>query len=148
MRIRNIAAVLIFAIAVTTVPVKAEGQDFKVVINESNTTTSIARANLSDCFMNQAATFTWISGQPLVPIDQAANSETRQAFSLDIHGRDVNAVKSYWQRQIFTGKAVPPQERASDEEVLAFVRSTPGAVGYVSASTELGPGVKELEVVE
>jgi ABC-type phosphate transport system substrate-binding protein len=148
MRTGNIAAVLIVAIVATTVPAMAEGQDYKVVINQANTTTSITKANLSDCFMNQAKTFTWISGQPLIPVDQAASSNVRKAFSTDIHGRDVGAVKSYWQRQIFTGKAVPPQEKASDDEVLAFVRATPGAVGYVSADAELGPGVKELEIVE
>jgi ABC-type phosphate transport system substrate-binding protein len=124
------------------------GQDFKIVINEANTTTSITKANLSDCFMKQAATYTWISGQPLIPIDQSASSQTRRAFSTEIHGRDVNAVKSHWQRQIFSGKAVPPQEKASDDEVLAFIRENPGAVGYVARSTVLGPGVKELEIAD
>jgi hypothetical protein len=55
-------------------------------------------------------------------------------------------VKSFWQRQIFSGSGVPPQERASDEEVLDFVRANPGAVGYVSSDTPNGAGVKVLEV--
>ena len=148
MRKANIAVGLICAILVLAVPAGVAGQDFKVVINESNTTTSITKATLSGCFMKQAETLTWISGLPLIPVDQAASSETRKAFSKHVHGRDVSSVKSYWQRQIFTGKAVPPQEKASDEEVLAFVRANPGAVGYVSANAELGPGVKELGLVE
>jgi ABC-type phosphate transport system substrate-binding protein len=148
MRKANIVVGLTCAVLVMGMPAPAAGQDFKVVINESNPTTSITKANLSSCFMKPAETFTWISGQPLIPVDQAASSEARKAFSMAIHARDVSAVKSYWQRQIFTGKAVPPQEKASDEEVLAFVRAHPGAVGYVSASADLGPGVKELEIVE
>ena len=141
-------AVLILVVAAIAAPSTVAGQEFKVVINHANSTTSITKANLSDCFMKQAETYTWISGHPLIPVDLAADSEARRAFSTEIHGRDVNAVKSYWQRQIFTGKAVPPQEKATDDEVLAFVRENPGAVGYVSASAELGYGVKELEVVE
>jgi ABC-type phosphate transport system substrate-binding protein len=148
MRNGHAAAVLILAIVATAMPAMVAGQDFKIVINEANTTTSITTANLSDCFMKQAATYTWISGQPLIPIDQAANSETRRAFSTQVHGRDVNAIRSFWQRQIFTGKAAPPQEKASDDEVLAFVRENPGAVGYVAADAVLGPGVKELKIVD
>ena len=45
----------------------------------------------------------------------------------------ISAVESYWQQQIFAGKEVPPAAKPSDEEVLAYVRSTPGAIGYVSA---------------
>lgn len=148
MRHGNAAAELILVIVATAVPATVTGQEFKIVINEANTTTTITKANLSDCFLKQAATYTWISGQSLIPIDQAASSEIRRAFSTEIHGRDVNAVKSFWQRQIFSGKAAPPQEKASDDEVLAFVRENPGAVGYVAADAVLGPGVKELEIAE
>ena len=81
-----------------------------------------------------------------MPVDLSANSPVREAFSLAIHERDVNAVKSYWQRQIFSGRGVPPPEKASDSEVLAFVRANPGAVGYVSSGTAVGSGVKVLEV--
>lgn len=147
MRERGIATLLTLALAILAMPAKVIGQEFKVVINEANSTTSISKANLSSCFMKEAETLTWISGQPLIPVDQAASSETRKAFSKAIHGRDVSAVKSYWQRLIFTGQAVPPQEKGSDAEVLAFVRANPGAVGYVAADTELGSGVKELEIV-
>jgi ABC-type phosphate transport system substrate-binding protein len=148
MRNGNATAVLMLAIVATAVPAMVASQDFKIVINEANSTSSITKANLSDCFMKQAATYTWISGHPLIPVDQAASSQTRKAFSTEIHGRDVNAVKSFWQRQIFTGKAAPPQEKASDDEVLAFVRENPGAVGYVAGNAVLGPGVKELEIVD
>ncbi len=37
-------------------------------------------------------------------------------------------------------------ERATDAEVLAFVAAEPGAVGYVSSSTNLIANVKELAV--
>jgi hypothetical protein len=58
----------------------------------------------------------------------------------------VSAVESYWQQAIFSGRSVPPLEKASDAEVLAFVRANPGAVGYVSGGADLGASVKELTV--
>ena len=61
-----------------------------------------------------------------------------EGFSKSIHGKTAAAVKSYWNQQIFSGREVPPVEKKSDAEVLSFVRSTPGAIGYVSdtASTD------------
>ena len=144
MRLDKTAVLAIsFAIA-SIIPAIAAGQGFKIVINESNRTSSISTRDVSRCFMKQ--TNTWISGRPVVPVDQAASSDTRQAFSEVIHGRDVSAVKSYWQREIFSGRGVPPAEKASDQEVLAFVRANPGAVGYVSADADVGVGVRVLAI--
>ena len=134
---------ILFAIA-SMIPDIAAGQDFKIVINEANRTSSISKNDVSRCFMKQ--TNTWISGQSVVPVDQAASSDTRQAFSEAIHGRKVSAVKSYWQREIFSGRGVPPAEKASDQEVLAFVRANPGAIGYVSADVDVGAGVRVLAI--
>ena len=90
----------------------------------------------------------WINGTTAMPVDQAASSDIREAFSLEVHGRDVGAIKSYWQRQIFSGRGVPPPELASDREVLDFVRANQGAVGYVSTSAKTGDGVKVLAVTD
>ena len=146
MRLEKTAIVAILALIVSAVPAVAAGQNFKVVINDSNSTTSISKDVLSRCFMKQVEM--WISGKSVVPVDQAASSETRKVFSTGIHGRDVNAIKSFWQRQIFSGRGVPPPEKASDDEVLAFVRVNPGAVGYVSSNATIGSGVRVLEITE
>jgi len=135
-----LAAVLSFA----ALPLNAADQGFKVVVNATNTTTSISKEQLSRCFMKQ--TNTWINGEIVLPVDQPAASQVRVEFSSMIHDRDVNAIKSYWQRQIFSGRGVPPPEKATDDEVLAFVRANLGAVGYVSSDADLGAGVKILEV--
>lgn len=135
---------LVIALMTVASPASTANPGFKVVVNASNNTTSISKEQLSRCFMKQ--TNTWINGATVTPVDLSANSPVRVEFSMTIHERDVNAVKSYWQRQIFSGRGVPPPEKASNEEVLAFVRANPGAVGYVSANAPVGDGVKVLEV--
>ena len=52
---------------------------------------------------------------------------------------------SFWQQQIFAGKDVPPDTKASDADVIAFVSATPGAIGYVSAGAAVA-GVKVVKV--
>ena len=80
------------------------------------------------------------------PVDLAEASGIRKAFSSEVVGKDVATVRSYWQQQLFTGRGVPPVVKASDAEVLAFVASRPGAIGYVSAGAALPDGVKAVRI--
>jgi len=144
MRLEKAAIIVIFTVLAWTVPAVATSQDFKVVVNEANSSETISKQQLENIFMKRAGT--WSNGQPALPVDQGASSSTRYGFSMVIFGRDVNAIKSHWQRQIFSGRGVPPPEKASDEEVLAFVRANPGAIGYVSSDTAVGSGVKVLDI--
>ena len=70
-------------------------------------------------------------------------SPVRDSFSREVLGKSVPAVEQYWTQAIFSGRAVPPVEKRTDADVLAYVRETPGAIGYVSASTPT-EGVKRL----
>ena len=81
---------------------------------------------------------TWPDGKPVVPVDQPENSLARAALLLDVFGRSANAIRNYWQQQIFSGRAVPPMEKASDQAVVAFIQASPGAIGYVSESAPVG----------
>jgi ABC-type phosphate transport system substrate-binding protein len=38
----------------------------------------------------------------------------------------------YWQQMIVSGRGVPPA-KTSDQDVLAYVKANPGAIGYVGA---------------
>ena len=70
----------------------------------------------------------------------------RSSFSQQIHRKATPAVKAYWQQMIFSGREVPPPEKASPKDVVAFVSANRGGVGYVPAGTPLGEGVKTLDV--
>ena len=50
------------------------------------------------------------------------------------------------EKMIFSGRAKPFLEMSSESEMLNFVRNTQGAVGYVSATTAIGTGLKVLRV--
>jgi hypothetical protein len=78
----------------------------------------------------------WPGGEPIRPVDLGTESPTRRRFSEEVLSRSVVAVKSYWQQMIFSGRAVPPPELESDEEVMRYVGKYPGAIGYISGATE------------
>lgn len=144
MKIVSATCLAVIALLVPIHPSVAAGPGYKVVVNQANVTSSITSQQLSRIFLKQ--TNSWIDGTTTQPIDQVSTSEVRKAFSKEVLGRDVNAVKSHWQRQIFSGRGVPPPEKNTDAEVLDFVEANPGAVGYVALTTVLSERVRELEV--
>jgi len=132
-------AVLLLLVSTLT----AEAAQFKVIVNRSVNADSLSRQEVSDLFLKK--TTKWRDGTEVAAVDQPDSSTVRDAFSKDIHGKPASAVKSYWNKQIFSGRDLPPLEKKSDAEVVAYVRSTAGAIGYVadSAATE---GVRVVTV--
>ena len=135
-------AALGFALVATVA--SADESAFRLVVNASNGITSLTRDEVSQYFLKKRPT--WPAGQSVQPVDQVDESAVRRAFSKAVLKKDVGAVKSYWQTQIFAGRGVPPPEKASDAALLAFVEANPGAIGYVSADASMGRSVKEVRV--
>jgi len=125
-------------------PVAAQGGGFVVIVNTSNGVDQLSKDDVAKLFTKREQR--WPNGQNVMPVDLTESSNVREQFTASVHGKSVSAIKSYWQRQIFSGRNVPPPELNSDADVVAFVRSNPSAIGYVSANTALGSGVKSIRV--
>ena len=136
-----IAATVAAALTAST----ARAQSFAVIVNEKNPVTAVSLDQLSALFLKKEK---WTSRAPVAPVDLRKQSPLRAEFTEVVHRRSAPAIASYWQQQIFSGERVPPPEKASDAEVIEFVRRNPGAIGYVSFTADLGPGVKALALVD
>jgi hypothetical protein len=129
------------AVAARRAPAQAPAQgpaQPPVVVVHAAGPASLSRDDVGRAFLKR--------GGALLPVDQRKSARVRDAFSRAFLGRPASAVAVHWQEQIFAGREVPPPERGSDAEVLAFVRANPRAIGYVSAGADLGPGVKAVAV--
>lgn len=115
---------------------------YKIVVNPANPITSASKAQVSLFFLERA---TWDDGQPVAPVDLPPMSPVREAFSRDILSMPVPAVIARWRNVSSLGRGDPPPSMATDREVLAYVRLKPGAIGYLSASTDT-PGVKVISI--
>src|SRR5512139_3141896 len=106
----------------------AQSPSFKVIAHPSVSVDGLRLSEMSQIFMRK--TDKWPDGTAALPVDQAVSSRVRAAFSEAVHQRSAAAVDAFWQKQIFSGRGLPPVTQASDAQVLAFVRANPGAVGY------------------
>ena len=73
------------------------------------------------------------------------NGATVQFFTA--MGKSFNDTKKIWIRMKLTGNGEPPSAVASDEEMIAKVEATPGAIGFVAADKVSGK-VKVLLTVK
>lgn len=116
---------------------------YKVIVNSANPATALPKKDVSQLFMKKTAK--WADGTAVTPVDQTEKATVRERFTQEVHGKSVAAVKSYWQQQIFSGRDVPPVEKSSDAQVIAFVKQNAGAIGYVAESADTA-GVKVVAV--
>ena len=107
---------------------------YKVIVNTSNQTAPLSRLKVGEMFLKKAPR--WPDGTPVMPVEPSAKTPTRQRFTLEIYGKQIIAISAYWQQMIFSGKAIPPPEKSTDADVVAYVRDTPGGIGYVWAGTD------------
>ena len=129
--------VLIVVLAVAMMPMTAIGGDsFKIIVHPGVDVTSLSKVKVKQIFLKK--TTQWSDGQRIKPVDQKKSSAVRRAFTKAVHGRSVSAIKNYWQQRIFSGRGVPPLEKASDAQIVSYVLSHPGAIGYVSVDTPIG----------
>lgn len=77
-------------------------------------------------------------GVKLIPVDNAA---LQVDFSARLLQLEVARYAARWTRKAFRDGLTAPAVKGSDAEVLAYVRSTVGAVGYVNGPST---GVKVL----
>lgn len=121
-----------------------EAGGYRVIVHQDNPAQSISRQKVSQLLLKEISR--WDHGLEAKPVDLDPRSPVRESFSRGVHGRSVSSIKNYWQRQISSGKAEPPPEVSSEAEAVAYVRSHPGGIGYVSLKAKLD-GVKVVRVV-
>ena len=77
-------------------------------------------------------------GVKVVPLDNSAQQKEFLDKVLKLDGAKYNAI---WIKKGFRDGLNPPAVKSGDAEVIATVKSTPGAVGYVSSAP------KDLKVI-
>ena len=121
-------------------------QEFQVIVHPSVQGTKISRANLSALFT--AKTVQWGDKAQVKPVDQSAKARVRRAFATSVIGLSMGELQMYWQRRVSADHVFPPPVKSSDQEVIGYVTTTAGAIGYIAPDTAIPEGVKVLAVVD
>lgn len=147
MRRTPIVVLAIVALAALggSLPVVGADQTFKVIVHPDVHGNQIPRQVLSAIFLRDV--LKWGDGQAIRPVDQSLRSAVREHFTQQVLAKQAEAMSSFWGNKIRKG-VIPPPVKSSDADVIEYVASTEGAIGYVSASTPVPASVKALQVVD
>jgi hypothetical protein len=128
------------------VSVRAEDRRYLVIVNAENPVESMSRQEVAKLFLDRSAR--WRQGEVAAPVDRSLTSVIRAAFSQEVLGFSLPAVKNYWDKRMMAVHEIPPPVRSSDSEIVAHVARNKGGIGYVSGTATLEPGVKVLKLLD
>ncbi len=101
-----------------------------VIVAQDSPVTKVSRDELALIF--KARKRYWDEGLRIQAVNLPAGHLLRRNFSAQILGSSPEELDDYWRDMYFHG-VQPPYVLASEEAVIRFVSSTPGAIGYVSS---------------
>jgi hypothetical protein len=110
--------------------VRAIEHPFAVIVSTSVPQAALSRESLALIYRRRQ--LFWTDGTRIQPANLPAGDPLRRAFSRCVLGQSPEQTEDYWREMYFHG-VLPPHVVASEQAMLLFVESTPGAVAYVSA---------------
>lgn len=104
--------------------------EIQIVAARGGSVSALSTEEAEQLFLGRRSTLN--SGERVTLIDLPAGS-VRDRFYLLLTGKNPIQTRAYWSRQVFTGRALPPREAASDQQARDWLATTPGAIGYLPA---------------
>lgn len=126
-------------------PAASADANFVVIVHPDVAGDELPKVILSAIFLRKAPR--WENGLDVRPVDQSMSSPVRAAFTAAVLDVPVDGIQRFWSDEISKG-VQPPPVKSSDADVIAYVASTRGAIGYVSATTAVPQAVKAMRVAE
>jgi ABC-type phosphate transport system substrate-binding protein len=84
-----------------------------------------------------------VDGISIKPVNATSGSAVRNRFLQVYLNEDEDKYTAYWTVRRYIGKGVSPRELTSSADVINFVGSTPGAIGYIDEA-DVRPGINVL----
>jgi TonB family protein len=124
--------------------VHALAGNVRIIANPSVRAETISASEIKSVFLKERNSLG--DGTHVEPV-LSKGGPVHAAFLKEYLGQNDDALQNYYRTLVFTGKGLMPKILHSDEEVVAYVAKTRGAIGYVSPAVTLD-GVKTLAVYE
>ena len=93
---------------------------------------TITRQQVRDIYLNRSSQMP--DGQRAVAFELPPGNSIRDEFNELVIERSDAWMKSFWSRQVLTGKGHPPTEMSSASGMKSVVSSTLGAIGYLDST--------------
>jgi hypothetical protein len=110
-------------------PVSAE---LVVIVNARCGVAAMSRNEVINIFFGRNRQF--FNGIEAQPVDMFDSHPDRARFYDVLVGKSLADINAYWSRQIFSGRMQLLPKKASADEVIKWVLSHPGGIGFIDLS--------------
>lgn len=118
--------------------------EFAIIVNAQTNIDHITKQELERIFLSKTRRLP--DGKRAKPVEVAAAALKSSFYEAVAHKSGVE-LRSYWATLIFTGMGMPPKQMRSHQQVVEYVKLTPGAIAYVEKS-KLDASVKVIALRE
>ena len=136
---RTYARTILSILALSAVSVGVWAVDGVVVIGHSN----IRRLDTATLARIYTGRVIEVEGVSVTAVNAHAGSVVRNRFLQIFLNQDEDKYTAYWTVRRYIGKGASPREMAESSDIISFVNSTPGAIGYITEA-DLQPGLNVL----
>jgi ABC-type phosphate transport system substrate-binding protein len=127
---KNLQTLLLAVLAASAAPALAG--DLVVIVNKGNDN-AIDKGLVVKIYTGESKS--WGNGGAIAPCDLPDDNPERAEFANDVVGKTPANMKALWAQNVFAGKAVPPKQFGSDDDVKKAVAANKNAIGYIKASS-------------
>lgn len=116
--------------------------DLVLVANPDHAGVTLSKRDVADIYSGRMSK--WPDGAKIAPVYLKGGAVHDEFLATYVGKNDAQFIAN-WKKMVFTGKSSMPDGFASEAEVIARVKATPGAIGYV-AKANAGEGVVVIPV--
>lgn len=129
---RSPIRVFLTCLWLSLLPAGEVAAELVVVVNARAGVALMTRNEVINIFFGRYRQF--FNGLEAQPVDLSDAHPDRARFYKGLVGKDLSDVNAYWSRQLFSGGMQPPPKVNTSEEVLRWVITHPGGIGFVEMS--------------
>jgi len=140
---RLLVALVAIGVLVASRAAAADEDALVVVVNDASPLVAATDAELRDIFLGKIRLIGGVALQPA-----QLGGPARATFVHALLGMSESEFQLYWMRKAYEDGRLPPPMRGSSEDMLRFVASRPGAIGFVEKRlVHTGSGVRILREI-
>ena len=102
---------------------------YVLIANKSVAVDSLSRDDVRAIFLGE---MTRLDDGKAIKFAVLAEEPAQRLFMQEVVGKTTQQFVNYWRKKVFNGEALYPKTVMSSEEQVRFVKTTSGAIGYVS----------------
>lgn len=111
---------------------EATWADMLIIAHQNTSETAISQKDIQEIFLGKRVQ--WKDNTAIHPAT-IKEPELHETFLKQYVKKTPSQWIAHWRRMVFTGNGTPPQQFATQEELLEYVVNTSGAIGYVDIKT-------------